>query len=210
MKSSYFSALVSGYGVPEDIITDKNYFSYLTQVFNFLFDRFANSKGTIVLSGGSTDCFSPFKRTEAREMKKWFGKKIREVQKETEQKIPWKFVLDNKALSTVENLLFFKPFAKGKIFIFAEKTRTARVKKLAQKIFTNKINLIFFDFDASFTRYHKNAIKKRETGAIATNLPAAIDRQKLLEVRKAVKRKLALMRKCGPEEGLKRWMKIKT
>ncbi|KKT69973.1 MAG: hypothetical protein UW63_C0040G0009 [Candidatus Uhrbacteria bacterium GW2011_GWF2_44_350] len=140
MKEKVFSALVCGYGVPKNILNDKNYHTYLTQIFNFLFDRFANTSGTVVLSGGATDCFPPFKRTEAREMKKWFDQKIRIVQKETGQKIPWAFILDNKALSTVENILYFKPLAKNKIFIFAEKTRAERIKKISKKIFKNKVN----------------------------------------------------------------------
>jgi len=205
-----FSALVCGYGVPKDILEDKNYHTYLTQIFNFLFDKFSETSGTIVLSGGPTDCFPPYRRTEAREMKKWFDQKITEVKKETKQKISWKFILDNKALSTVENLLYFKPLANGEIFIFAEITRKTRIKKISEKIFDKKAELVFVDFDASFARYHKEAIKKREAQAIADNLPAINSKQKLLEVRQAVKKKLDLMRKNGTEKGLKTWMGIET
>jgi len=208
MNQKIFSALVCGYGIPKDIMTDKNYFSFLTQIFNFLFDRFADTAGTIVLSGGPTDCFPPFKRTEAREMKRWFAEKIKIIEKETNQKIPWKFILDNKALSTLENLVNFKPFAKGEAIIFAEKTRTDRIKKLAKIIFKNQVKCIFFDFDGSFARYHKEAIQIREKNALAVHLAAVKDREKIKNIRQAVQKRLSLMRKHGAEEGLRIWLGV--
>ncbi|HBR80251.1 TPA: hypothetical protein DEA21_01190 [Candidatus Uhrbacteria bacterium] len=72
------------------------------------------------------------------------------------------------------------------------------------------INLIFLDFDTSFARYYKEGIKKREIAAISANLPAINNKQKLLKVRQAVKKKLDLMRKHGTEKGLKIWMKVET
>jgi hypothetical protein len=208
MKTQRFSALVCGYGIPEDIMTDKNYFSYLTQVFNFLFDRFADTEGSVFLSGGPTDCFPPFKRTEARETKRWLVEKIKSAEKEIGQKIPWKIILDNKALSTLENLVNFKPFAKGRVIIFAEKTRTDRIKKLAKIIFKNQAKCVFFDFDGSFARYHKEAIRIREKNALIVHLAAVRDRGKIKDIRQAVQRKLSLMRKHGAEEGLRIWLGV--
>ncbi|MFH1089517.1 MAG: ElyC/SanA/YdcF family protein [Candidatus Uhrbacteria bacterium] len=208
MKTSQFSALICGYGIPKDIMTDENYFSYLTQVFNFLFDRFADTKGSIVLSGGATDCFPPFKRTEAREMKRWLVEKIKNVEKETQKKILWKIILDNKALSTLENLVNFEPFAKGEALIFAEKTRTDRIKRLAKIIFKNQAKCIFFDFDGSFARYHKEAIQVREKNALVAHLAAVKDRSKIKDIRQAVQRRLSLMRKYGSEEGLRIWLGV--
>jgi len=208
MKTKQFSALVPGYGIPKDIMADENYFSYLTQTYNFLFDRFEDTKGIIVLSGGATDCFPPFKRTEAREMKRWFLEKIKCVEKETKKKIPWKIILDNKALSTLENLVNFELFAKGEIIIFAEKTRTDRIKKLTKIIFKNQAKCVFFDFDGSFARYHKAAIQTREKNALVAHLAAVKDRDKIKDVRRAVQKRLSLMRKYGVEEGLRIWLGV--
>jgi len=208
MKTNQFSALICGYGIPKDIMADENYFSYLTQVFNFLFDRFEDTKGTIILSGGATDCFPPFKRTETREMKRWLVEKIKNVEKETKKKIPWKIILDNKALSTLENLVNFEPFVKGETIIFAEKTRTDRIKKLTKIIFKNQAKCVFFDFDGSFARYHKEAIRIREKNALVVHLAAVRDRGKIKDIRQAVQRKLSLMRKHGAKEGLRIWMGI--
>ena len=206
MKPLNFSALVCGYGVPKNILADKNYFSYLTQIFNFLFDRFADSEGVIILSGGPTDCFSPFKRTEAQEMKHWFENKIGQLKKQNKISLEWKLRLENKSLSTVENLLYSKKLLSGEIFVFAEKTRAARMKKLTKLILGPKAKNIFFDFDGSETRYKTSAIKARERQAEHIELACLKNPKLLNERRKLVKEKLSLMRRLGPEEGLRRWM----
>lgn len=201
-----FSALICGYGVPKDILKDKNYFSYLTQVFNFLFDRFADAEGVIVPSGGPTDCFSPFKRTEAKEMQRWFQDKLAHVKKQNKISLKWKIRLENRSLSTVENLLYSKPMLAGQIFVFAEKTRTTRVKKLTKNIFGTKAKDIFFDFDGSETRYKTSAIKKREQQASQIEFACVKNPKRLIERRKIAKEKLSLMRQYGPEEALRQWM----
>jgi hypothetical protein len=206
MKPQTFSALICGYGVPKNILKDQNYNSYLTQVFNFLFDRFANQPGTVVLSGGPTDCFAPYRRTEAKEMLCWFQDKTRHLKKQNKISLKWKFRLESKSLSTVENLLYSKSLLNGKIFIFAEKTRTARVKKLTKQIFDTEAKNIFFDFDGSETRYKTLAIKKREQKAMRLELSCINNPKQLKKRRGLVKEKLSLMRKYGPEEGLRKWL----
>ncbi len=105
-----FTALIPGYGIPEDIFKDCNYNTYLTGCFNRLFDEYRGAEGVIVFSGGCTDCYSPYKRTEAREMKKWFEKQMKHIRQAAGVRLQWRMKTENRSLSTLENVLFFKPF----------------------------------------------------------------------------------------------------
>jgi len=137
MKNTF---IVNGYGVPKNIFKDDNYHFYLNMVFNRVWDVVHNSpqipsqplrgeakqnpplkvrggEGGVMLifSGGPTDCFPPYKRTEAGEMKRYFltlmrRDKVRDVTKH------WKIVLQQKALTTVENLVY----GKEKIYSLSE------------------------------------------------------------------------------------------
>jgi len=63
--------LVFGYGIPKNILKDENYNFYLKIVFNRIYDITSKSKSKktlIICSGGKTDMFKPYKRTEADEM----------------------------------------------------------------------------------------------------------------------------------------------
>jgi len=66
--------IVMGYGVPQDIMADGNYAVYLRNVFNHIYDEASRRKvePIIIFSGGKTDLFKPYKRTEAGEMIKFF------------------------------------------------------------------------------------------------------------------------------------------
>jgi len=134
MKTRIFSALICGYGVPKNIFEDKGYHAYLTACFNHLFKNLRDKPGKIIVNGGPTDCYKPYRRTEAGEMAKWLKKKKTEVEKLTSQKIPWQIISRPKSLSSAEDLLNFKPLASGQKIIFCEHTRAPRIKKLAAKI----------------------------------------------------------------------------
>ena len=43
--------LINGYGVPDTILTDQSYHSYLGQVLNYLWDNYRTQQLTIVLCG---------------------------------------------------------------------------------------------------------------------------------------------------------------
>ena len=69
--------LILGYGIPKNISKDGNYNFYLKIVFNRIFEITIKKcliEPLVILSGGKTDCFSPYARTEAEEMTKLFNK----------------------------------------------------------------------------------------------------------------------------------------
>lgn len=154
--------LIFGYGVPKDIFKDENYNFYLKMAFNKIYDITTKNKISnpiIICSGGMTDCFRPYKRSEAGEMvtflkefcKKPFLKKITKN---------WTFIAENRSLSTLENLLNSLEIVKKKnikdanFYIFYEKTREKRVKTMAKKILKNyKFEVFPIDFDVSQNRY---------------------------------------------------------
>ena len=53
---------INGYGVPEDILVDRSYHSYLTQVLSYLWERYRGQRLTIVPLGGRTDLRRPYRR----------------------------------------------------------------------------------------------------------------------------------------------------
>lgn len=199
-----FSALIPGYGVPKDILKDTNYNSYLSICFNTLFHKYHNQKGTIIFSGGYTDCYPPYQRTEAREMKRWFEQQKKIAEKACEKKLNWIFKTDNKSLTSVENIFNVKPFVsqKSNILIFCDATRALRMKKFATEILGKNIaKIIPVDFDTSNNRYKLDAIAWREKEDLRLSLKAVLD-PKLLKIRREfAKRKLEIMREYGAEKG---------
>ena len=98
MGRAAFAALIPGYGVPRDLFKDVNYRAYLSLCFNALFEKYQDARGTIVLSGGATDCFRPYRRTEAHEMRRWFQHQKALTEKIIKKELRWKLVEDRKAL----------------------------------------------------------------------------------------------------------------
>ncbi len=202
MKKQTFVALVCGYGVPKDIFTDQNYSSYLTSCFNTLFEKFSETTGTIVFSGGRTDLFPPYRRTEAREMKRWFTRQLAIARKESGTRLPWKFTLDTHALTSVENILNFRPYVSQqvKVIIFGEQTRAHRLRKFFRAAFPDqRFTLVPIDFDASKNRYRVDHVKKRETRALAIGLEAIKNPKVLALCRAIAKKKIRAMREHGPK-----------
>lgn len=67
--------LVFGYGIPKDILKDENYNFYLKMVFNQIYNLVIEKNidnPVIICSGGKTDMYKPYKRTESTEMTKLF------------------------------------------------------------------------------------------------------------------------------------------
>ena len=59
----------------------------------------------------------------------------------------WQYKLENKSLSTMENILFANKIIENtkidkNIFIFVEQTRVLKIKTLAKKIIKNKFQII--------------------------------------------------------------------
>lgn len=208
MKSKKFSALICGYGVPKNIFDDKNYHAYLTACFNNLFDLRRGDRGIIVVNGGPTDCYKPYRRTEAGEMTKWLQKKKTEVEKMTGKKLPWKIISKPKSLSSVENLLNFRPLAKGTKIILCEHVRAPRIRKLAGKIFSRGVKIVPIDFDASARRYTPIRTRASEQDFLRMELAAISDPKALLKIRAFMKKKLAIMRKYSAEEAHRRLPEI--
>lgn len=150
--------IILGYGIPKDILQDGNYSRYLNFVFNQIFDRAVGQKATIIFTGGLVDCFQPYQRIEALELKHFFEKKCQSVGM-SKQLRQWRLLAEKKSLSTLENLLFSKKLINDyrlknlEVLIFCEWTRKSRVYRLAQKIFGKKCLVSAIDFDTSANRY---------------------------------------------------------
>ncbi len=212
MKPRSFTALICGYGVPKDMATDPNYQAYMHPVVNYLFSHFCDANGTIVVNGGATDIFKPYKRTEAGEMKKWLTEKIDEIGRSA-QKINWRILARPKALTTVETLLKFADILRSStrsarsdskndvILIFCEATRANRVRHLAREIPTlQRAKIIPIDFDMSVRRYDLEAIKRSERDFLRLELAAIDDPAGRKSLRNFAKEKLRIMRTYSPLE----------
>lgn len=193
------SFVVSGYGVPKDILKDENYGRYLSAVFNRIYDLAAGERALVIFSGGPADCFRPpFKRTEAAEMVKLFKKlSSRAIVKSATKK--WKYVLEKKALSSVENSLYSRRYLKKicPVVFFCEHTRAKRDTIVAKKVFKGfKVAVVSIDFDTSSNRYlDKKFLRRKENKALKVDLAALKDKKFLKEYIDWNKRKLEFFRK---------------
>lgn len=195
--------LIMGYGVPKNILNDQHYDRYLSNVFNKIYELASNDgEVRIVFCGGPTDCFKPYKRTEAQEMIKLIKKFVTGSGLVVARK--WKLVLVNRALSTLENLLGAQAVLKKSglnspsIHIFCEYTRSNRVGQLARQIFgTNKIKLMPIDFDTSSLRYQRNGINQFEKKMLQLELSAIKDEKIRKQLHKLYEEKLTFLRRAG-------------
>ena len=202
--------LIFGYGIPENILKDENYNFYLKIVFNRIFDITTKKSLTeplIIFSGGKTDCFKPYARTEAGEMVKLFNKlKNRRFVHNTTQ--DWRLVLEKKSLSTLENLLFTKNIIKSKriqnfnLYILCEQKREKRAKALVRNVFgkKNKAMIIPIDFDTSKNRYlSKDFIREKEKRALRFDLWALKNSGNFKKYHQFYQDKLKFFRQIGPD-----------
>ena len=215
--------LIFGYGIPRNILKDENYNFYLKMVFNKIYD-FVVKKGienpTIVCSGGKTDMFKPYKRTEAEEMirlLKSLSKRpfLREATRN------WLFIPEKKSLSTLENFLNClqqikkRKIKKANFYIFCEQTREKRIKVLAKKMLDKNYNFLVapIDFDVSTNRYlSPDFIAKKEKVELKHALWALQSPENLKKYHEVFAEKINYLRKAGPNvhvEAVKEWWEQK-
>lgn len=206
--------LILGYGVPEDIFEDGNYARYLKAVFEDVSKMAGkgNKTCTIIFSGGMTDMFEPYERSEAGEMKRYFESLIGE-------RIDiknWKLLTEEASLSTLENLTFTKGLLERKevlceaLTIFFEITREKRVRTLANEIFPNThLAFIPIDFDESNNRYLDiQFIQAKEAAALKQDLKALNEPDYRKKYRSIYEEKFTALRNAKPEErdaAIKKW-----
>lgn len=169
MKQIFF---IFGYGVPKNIQTDDNYRRYLSIAFNRIYDLTTATLITdplIICSGGKTDMFKPYKRSEAGEMVRVLKQLANRRELKTVTK-RWNIMAEDRSLSTLENLincktiLTRKKIKRGAVTIFCEHTRKPRIQTVAKKILGNAydVTVIPIDFDLSSNRYLDPAFLKEK------------------------------------------------
>lgn len=213
MNSAY---IILGYGVPADILKDRNYTTYLTVALNRVYEEAAGKRAAIIFSGGPTDMRKPYKRTEAEEMVRFTKAWIAEHTALKTATKKWKLAAERKALSSLENLLFAKAWIQkqttpvDRITIFCEYVRGPRIEKIARKIL-GKVRVVPVDFDASSNRYlDPSFLAKKEAIEIAHSLWALKNNENRKKHHKLFEEKLAMLRKIGPkkhEEAVREWWK---
>ncbi|KKQ40639.1 MAG: hypothetical protein US58_C0014G0001 [Candidatus Magasanikbacteria bacterium GW2011_GWA2_37_8] len=175
--------VVVGYGVPKNIMIDDNYNRYLGTIFNKIYDVTASNTAVILFCGGKTDCYPPYKRTEAEEMVRLF-KSFADRGFVKAKTIKWKYIKEKRSVCRLENFLYaYEYIIKNKIknpavTIFCEYTRQKRAMELVKKIFKGyKIRLEPIDFDLSYNRYlDKKFINEKETRQMKRALLALRDK----------------------------------
>ncbi|MBU2565965.1 hypothetical protein KKG46_00195 [Patescibacteria group bacterium] len=211
--------IILGYGIPKNFFKDDNYRFYLNMVFNKIWDisSLSNSKPLIIATGGKTDCFKPYKRTEAQEIIKYL--KILANRSFVKAKTKsWKFIPENKSLSSLENIIFCKKLLEkipdhGKINIFCEQTRVPRVTKIANKLLKGSFKIIPMDFDVTSNRYHDpEFINKKEQTELKHIKWALQSPENLKKHHQVFKEKMDFLRKEGTKnhpEAVKKWWEMK-
>lgn len=213
MKAAF---VVMGYGVPEDILVDAQYQTYLRTVLNEIYDfsfRFGVEGSQVILPGGNTDCFEPFDRTEAGEMKRYFEHLSKDdfVAQIISQ---WTIVLEERSLSSVENFVFSKELLDSDVehvVIFSDATREKRNAAIAQIVFDQPTTVIPVNFDVSASRYvGHNFIQKKEAAALKHALWALESEENAKKHHELLEEKIRRLREAGPEkhqEAIKEWWK---
>ncbi len=201
--------LISGYGIPKNILKDENYNFYLKLVFNKIYELTTSSKNKwpiVITCGGKTDMFKPYKRTEADEMLRLLKSFIKERKFLKPITKNWLFIAENKSLSTIENLLNSngliknRKIKKANVFIFCEQTREKRIKILAKKtLYKNyKIKILPIDFDVSKNRYlSPDFLNKKEKVELKHSLWALKSPTNLKKHREVFEEKIEFLRKAG-------------
>lgn len=205
MKTTF---IILGYGVPKDIAKDTNMQLYLRACFNAVYDELASgrsAKTLAVLTGGRTDLFKPYRRTEAGEM----ATIVRLLmQREIVQKVlrGTKLTVEKSAISLVENLLASKKSMKhhgqrsGRVVVFCEKTRETRIKRVARIVLgsTYKLKIIGIDFDVSANRYRDpKFLAKKNSDALRFDLWALKSSANFKRYHQVHLDRLRFLRKAG-------------
>jgi len=211
--------IILGYGIPKNIFKDDNYRFYLNMVFNKIWDigSSSNSKPLIIATGGKTDCFKPYKRTEAQEIIKYLKSLANRSFVKIQTK-SWKYIPEDKSLSSLENIIFCKKLLDkihdhGKINIFCEQTRVPRVTKIAKKLLKSSFKIIPIDFDVTSNRYHDPEFLNKKEKTELQHINWALSNPKNLKKHHLMfKEKIEFLRKEGIKnhpEAVKKWWDLK-
>lgn len=209
--------IVPGYGIPQDILKDGNCNRYLPAVFNVIHRAVADRwvQPIIVFTGGPTDMFPPFRRTEAAEMLRFIRRHISTRYPRGAAKEKWELVLERRSISTLENLLNVQRLLTRRRIsslpktVFCEWTRQTRIRSLAWRILGRGVNVVPIDFDVSVNRYlDPKKIAFKEKQSLHIDLRALEDASKLRKHHSAYANRLEWLREAGPKhhaEAVKRW-----
>jgi len=166
------TAIINGYGVPEDIRTDRSYHAYLVQAVNWLWERHRAHALTIVPCGGKTDMRPPYRRTEAGEIAKWLRPRIAALGLTPR----WRIAPIATELTALENMLAVaKRHAKGPIVYFCEWTRLKKMRALAKRVFGKRATVVGIEFDGSAPRYDLDGRRALEREDLRYSLAALED-----------------------------------
>ena len=207
--------IICGYGIPKDIAHDVNYTTYLHLVFNFIYQQEANQEAIIVPCGGPTKCDPPFEDTEAETIINYLME-LSQRQEVAEKTNKWKFIPEDKSLSTLENLLFARKILDDvapieKITIFCEKTREKRVEAFANDIFDQDVSISAIDFDISKNRYlDPNTLNKKEALALKEGLWTLQEPERIKKHHDFFQKKIGFLRRRQSEglshvDAVKEW-----
>lgn len=195
--------IIPGYGVPKDILKDLNMTLYLRGVANYIYDQTAGKgeRPTVIFTGGPTDCWPSFRRTEAREMYRWMKTAIKskDFRKHLRR---WKVRLEERSISTLENVLFCWKMIKGKqvhITIFSEATRAKRWSRLIHKLNLRNATVVAMDFDASANRYRTMQVKDKERTMQKLDLWALKDKRNFRKHHQFFQKRIQYLRDAGPK-----------
>lgn len=167
--------IVCGYGVPKDVTTDINYRSYLNIAFNSIYATAGEDPVHIILCGGPTNGIPPYELTEAHVMNTYMQTHLQTVERYG-QKLNWNIHLEERSLSSLENLVYAKDLIQekgltGEITVFCEETRYQRNKTIGEMVFGSPIHVQSIDFDVSKNRYLDPAlIEKKERAATESDI----------------------------------------
>ncbi len=138
-------------------------------------------------------------KTEAGSMGKYLEQMMQrpEVKEQTKK---WDVLLEDRSLSSLENLVFAKQLLEekelsGKLTIFCEQTREGRVKEMAKHVFENDVLVEPIDFDISKNRYLDPVILKiKEEEALREALWTLEKEERIEQHHQLFERKFAFFR----------------
>ncbi len=152
------SFIICGYGIPEDIFTDKNYPTYLNIVFNRIYSEAKNQPALLIPCGGRTSCTSPYTEIESAKLEEYLRFLMdRAIVADAVGK--WNILLEDQSLSSLENFLFAKKIIAehsdiDEVIIFCEQSRLKRNEETVTRLFPQKkVEVVGIDFDISQNRY---------------------------------------------------------
>lgn len=192
--------IIPGYGIPESIEQDQNYLTYLHVAFNRIYEAAKGEKALIIPCGGPTNCTPPYEGTEAAMIGAYIQKLIDRPMMGDLCKA-WSIQLENRSLSTLENLIFVKDILDRTegvelVVIFCEATRADRIRVVSNQILSTRRNVTIeaIDFDITANRYSKTVVGVKEQRATDGFLWALESPERLAKYHELYERRLTLIR----------------